>query len=447
MKTPFDECQEAFFEIIHVHFRNMDNRSELCIRKIEDMEDFWKYIGIVLLALLSLISCEVLDNDPEKHVQDEGDCLDVTLDEVAHLLSVISINTAQLNEVHNAVTSSSGNGYDEEYTMKNLFSSPGAGVGDCSDTKGTVVTGTPLKELISEYVRSSVEVKSGEVPGWVEAGADKYLEALENSDIQIYWPYSEMWDGVQAPVITYDPGYDTAMNIGYEVSIGDDGSRIIREVEVDEEMAKVRPVWVVNRNEDAGYLSLEMLRREDPDWGNGGGTIVVKPLSSESATKSPGSLKTLVLKDFIMHRQYDGWLAGAAEFFVKLGSIENFTASTEAEMLIYNPTITDFMIVVKRNQMGVPQPFNAVLVSEWTDQLTHCALMITEDDGGTMTKWDCSAVVKVNSKSYGFDISIPFNKRDDIVWRGQLASRWIESNSNVSGRFGDVSLTFEILEN
>ena len=105
------------------------------------------------------------------------------------------------------------------------------------------------------------------------------------------------------------------------------------------------------------------------------------------------------------------------------------------------------MIVVKRNQMGVPQPFNAVLVSEWTEQLTHCALMITEDDGGTMTKWDCSAVVKVNSKSYGFDISIPFNKRDDIVWRGQLGYRWIESNSNVSGRFGDVSLTFEILEN
>lgn len=58
----------------------------------------------------------------------------------------------------------------------------------------------------------------------------------------------------------------------------------------------------------------------------------------------------------------------------------------------------------------------------------------------------CSAVVKVNSKSYGFDISIPFRRRDDIVWRGQLSRRWIEANSNLVGRFGDLDLTFEVLE-
>ena len=411
------------------------------------MNSFCMKIRSAVMIFPLLLSCEVLDDDSINHISDKEAGLEVTLNEVAHLLSVIPINTAQLHEVYNAVTSSSGNGYDEEYTMKNLFTAPGTGVGDSGDTRGTSVSGTPLKELISQYVRSSDTVKGGESPSWIEIGADEYLAALENSDIQIYWPYSELWDGVQPPVITFDPGFDTVINIGYEVSIGDDGSRIISEIEVDEEMAKVRPVWVVNRNEDADYLSLEMLRRENPNWGSGGGTIVVKPLSSENATKSQGSLKTLVLKDFIMHRQYDGWLAGASEFFVKVGSVENFTASTEAEMQIYSPSITDFMIVVKRNQMGVAQPFNAVLVSEWTDQLTHCALMITEDDGGTMTKWDCSAVVKVNSKSYGVDISIPFNKRDDIVWRGQLGYRWIESNSNVSGRFGDVSLTFEILEN
>lgn len=97
--------------------------------------------------------------------------------------------------------------------------------------------------------------------------------------------------------------------------------------------------------------------------------------------------------------------------------------------------------------MGKPQAFNAILVSEWTDQLTHCAFMITEDDGGSLEKWNCSAVVKVNSKSYGFDISIPFNRRDDIVWRGQLSGKWIEANSDLTGYFGDVDLTFEVLEN
>ena len=136
----------------------------------------------------------------------------------------------------------------------------------------------------------------------------------------------------------------------------------------------------------------------------------------------------------------------AAEFFVKIGSVEDFTAATEAEMQIYSPSVTDFMIVVKRKYVGQPQPFNAVLVSDWTDQLTHCALMISEDDGGTRTSWKCSAVVKIKSKSYGFEIELPINTRDDIVWRGQLSRRYILANDGAVGHFGDVDLTFELVE-
>ena len=61
--------------------------------------------------------------------------------------------------------------------------------------------------------------------------------------------------------------------------------------------------------------------------------------------------------------------------------MEDFTATTEAEMKLYVPAVTDFMIVVKRSQVGKPQPFNAVLVSDWTDQMLNCAFLITEDDG------------------------------------------------------------------
>ena len=147
-----------------------------------------------------------------------------------------------------------------------------------------------------------------------------------------------------------------------------------------------------------------------------------------------------------MKRNYDSWFAGASEFFVKTGFVEDFTASTEAELKLYNPLITDFMIVVKRSRKGKPQPFNAVLVTEWPEQMTHCAFMITEDDGGTRTEWKCTALVRIASKSYGLEISLPFNSRDDVVWRGQLSSRWIETNSNIVGHFGDVDLTFEVIE-
>jgi hypothetical protein len=277
-------------------------------------------------------------------------------------------------------------------------------------------------------------------------GVDAFLEALARSDMQIYWPFSEEWDGATMPIITYDPEDGSETNIGYRLCIDDDGFRHVEEVLVDEEMAQEVPVWVINRNDDAEFTTLEMLRREDSDWGEGGGSIIVKPEKSVLTKTGSDKVRSLLLREFTMKRNYDTWFAGASEFFVKIGSVEDFTASTEAELRLYSPSVTDFMIVVKRNQVGRPQAFNAMLISDLSEQLTHCAFLITEDDGGTITKWDCQALVRVASKSYGVEISIPFNSRDDIVWRGQLAMSWFENNSNITGHFGDVDLTFEIVE-
>lgn len=397
------------------------------------------------LALLSLYSCEVLDDDIEKHTSPQEDSTVVIgLDEVAALFSALPLHTSNIREVHDAVSSSSGNGYDEEYTMRLIFENPGAGVGE-QETKAGKSYDVPLRELIEKQVRSMAETKSAS--GGHKMDADTYLAALTGSDIQVYWPFSEKWDGSSMPVITFDPEDGSETNIGYETVTDEDGVRRVQKVLVDEEMAKERPVWVVNRNSDAGYTTLELLRRADPDWGEGGGAIIVNPITLENRTRSENdNLRTLILKDFTMKRNYDPWFAGASEFFVKTGAVDDFTASTEAELKLYNPQVTDFMIVVRRSQVGEPVPFNAILVSEWTGQMTHCAFMVSEDDGGTRTSWTAKALVKVASKSYGVEITLPLNTRDDIVWRGQLARSWIEEHNGEAGHFGDIDLTFEITD-
>ena len=411
---------------------------------------------LLLAALVAgLCSCERLDDNPDDHIIDK-DPEYIELQEVVEIMSLLPISREQMDEVHNAVSSSSGNGYDEEYTMANLFALPGSGVGDKAVRSGMIYE-NPMRDLIAGAVKNLLEDGSKTSADNNELnvlrtldriGADAFLDALARSDMQIYWPFSEEWDGQQMPVMTFDPEDGSDTNIGYRLVKDDDGFRRLEEVMVDEEMAKTCPVWVVNRNDDADYTSLEMLRRRDPDWGEGGGNIIVKPDAASSGTRSTkGNFRSLLLKNFTMKRNYDTWFAGASEFFVKMGSVEDFTASTEAELRLYSPSITDFMIVVKRGQIGETLPFNAILVSELTDQLTHCAMMITEDDGGTITKWDCTAFVRIASKSYGIEISLPFNSRDDIVWRGQLATTWFENNSNVVGHFGDIDLTFEVLEN
>lgn len=407
----------------------------------------------LIVPLVCALACEELDDDNVKH--SVGDPALLSLDNVAMLLSELPVGREQLREVHDAVSASSSNGYDEEYMMRDLFDFPGAGVGDDrlpADVlrsrrkmmkSGAGSYGRPLKDMIRTYLQSSATKSSGEniLNGMT---AEAYMESLRQSDIQIYWPNSQDWDGTSLPVITFDPADDSEVNVGYGMELSPEGDVVIVDIEVSEATAAERPVWVVNRNDDSRYTSLELLRMLDPEWGTGGGDIVV---SGQVKSKVVGAgSQSLVLKDFTMFNHYDNWFSGASEFFVKIGSVENFTASTEAELKLYTPQVTDFMIVVKRRFKGETLPFNALMVSDWTPQLTHCAFIVTEDDGGTKSSWKCSAMVKYNSKSYGFEIEIPINRRDDIVWRGQLSRKSIMANDGIPIRFGDVAITFETVD-
>ena len=386
---------------------------------------------LLALAMLPLLACEHLDDDVRTHVPGKEPLPSfITLEEVARILSSVDLGDAQVGEVHDAVSSSTGNGYDEEYTMKDLFERPGAGVGDDPVKAEGKTYESPLRDLLSAAVTARYGTKA--VEGGVNA--DEFLQALTASDVQIYWPYSGQWNGSEAPVITFDPEDHSDKNIGFVTEA--DGT--VHSVIVDEKMAQERPVWVVNRNDDSSYRSLELLRREDPDWGSSGGLISVK-------ADAQSEIKTLVLRSFKANRSYDTWFAGASEFFVKCGCVESFTAKTIEDLSLYSPSITDFMIVVKRNQVGTEVPFNAVLVSEWTGQLDNVAFMITEDNGGKRTTWKCSTKVTVKSKAYGIDIEIPLNSSDDIVWRGQLSRRYIEKYSGKTGHFGDVDLVLELI--
>ena len=397
------------------------------------MKRFGEMLVFIAVVGLSVVSCEILDDDPETNVNESRY---VELSEVAQIFAGIPIEHCHIQEVHDAVCSSSGNGYDEEYTMTQLFECPGSGVGDSADTRSVQTYQRPLRALIQEHLLATKSV--GGIPD-----PQRWLDELVRSDIQIYWPFSQNCDRKSFPVITFDPEDDSDVNIGYRVRVDTAGIRSVEEVVVDEQLAMSSPVWVINRNSDASYKTLEMLRKENPELGEGGGSVIVAP-STKALTKDES--KSLILKDFVMKRNYDCWFAGGSEFFVKIGSVEDFTASTEAELKLYNPLVTDFMVVVKRGQVGELIPFNAVLITDWTEQMTHCAFMIIEDDGGTWTDWKCTALVRIASKSYGVEISLPVKSWDDIVWRGRLAWDWLEANNGKVGHFGDVDLTFEVEE-
>ena len=377
---------------------------------------------IILPALvLAAASCDrgVQDN-PTPSIQGE-----LTLSDMARIISELPMERENLEEVYNAVSSSSGNGYDEEYMMSDLLSSPGSGVGDALRGTKAPSYGRPMRDLLSDYFHSRALTRSD--------GADvqEYLDNLSASDIQIYWPYSESWDGESFPIITFDPGLGAESNYGYELRKNGDRLEVAGEVIVTEETARERPVWVLNRNSDSTFTPLELFES-----------------SSGSCASLPegtgGESKVLLLRSFKALKNFDSWFAGASEFFIKCGAVNGFRATTDEELKLYTPSVTDFLLVVKRSQVGYSIPLNTVLLTDFTPQMEKIAFAIMEDDGGEVTSWKCEAVVKYKSRSYGFTVDIPYRDKDDIVWRGQLSCDYLTSGRFVSDRFGETELTFEL---
>lgn len=372
-------------------------------------------IGALVLGLTACQNAELWS--PEK--EDEG--MEMTM---AKVFSQLPLDSSHLDEVFNAVSSSSTNGYDEEYRFLDLLGNPGAGVGDgdvfLPASKGpATVYERPLKDLLAEYFEEHPLTKAG--------GAEESLELLRESDCQIYWPYSEEWDGKTFPLITFNPGTGMDYSEGYEIR---PGSRKPEPIRITEELAKERPVWVINTNNDADYTPAKIFL----DNGLSG---------MEASARADGEKKLLLLRNFKMLRNYDNWLEGGSEFFIKCGAVNGFKASKEEDLAKYSPSVTDCMVVVKRKQLGLSLPLGVVLLTDFTDQMENIAFMITEDDGGTVTQWKCEAMVKYNSKSYGFTLDIPYRSKDDIVWRGQLSRDYLTGSRYTSARLGDVEVTFE----
>ena len=406
------------------------------------MKNSLVFVSVVAAALSLAAACgkEGGDRDAPAPVPAEsraGSLL--TLQGVARMLSALPITEDHLGEVFGAVGASSGNGYDEEYTLHNLLEAPGSGVGDrnsrssasfslsCAD-RSRAGSSPQLRDLIADYLTSRYPTRA---EGGEAVAAEDLVQALSDSDMQIYWPYSEDWDGRTFPIITFDPGYGAESNYGFLLGFDDSGNRKVDSVVVNETVAREHPVWVVNRNDDSAFTPLELFLRDNP---------VTRTADPQHASKS----RNLIIRTFEMKRNYDSWFGGASEFFIKCGTVKGFSAKTEAELKNYSPSVNDMMIVVRRRDVGKAVPYDALLLSGFTTQLDKLAFLVTEDDGGTRTTWKCQATVKVNSKSYGFDVEIPFHEKDDIVWRGQLAASFFQSEDEVSARFGDVVITFAL---
>lgn len=390
------------------------------------------FCGFMSVAALAFLASACRGSDA---VEPQSPGPGFSLEEFAGILSALPMDRSHLEEVFDAVCASSENGYDEEYMLADLVGSPGAGVGDgVFRSKSAPRYDRPLRDLLSDYFEANPSV----VP--TKAGdPEACLRMLMESDMQIYWPYSEDWDGETFPIITFDPGDGSEYNYGYQAVRGEDGSVGLQSVYVDEQVAMSRPVWVINNNDDSHLVPVQSAFLDDA----GAAALMANGVASVQGGEGDIPGNRLYIRSLKMLRNYDSWFGGASEFVIKCGAVDGFRATSEEDLSKYRPSVTDCVVVVKRRQLGMSVPLGILLLTDYTPQMENIAFLVTEDDGGKVENWKCEATVKWQSKSYGFTLNIPYRDRDDIVWRGQLSRSFFERGSIVTDRFGDVEITFE----
>ena len=193
---------------------------------------------IVLMLIFCLTSC-TSDLKNELDNMTENSSKSAEMENIAKLLASMNLDNDDVKKIHSGVMTALDNGLHEVYFMKELM---------CEDSK--VVKEEDQTHVFADFVKSHVNNKS------LSQAISFYKECENDEILQIYWPFSENWDGVTKPVISFLPDDKCSKeNLGYYLENGE-----LKSVVVDREYAKAHPVWIINESM-MGYNNI-------PDFNN-----------------------------------------------------------------------------------------------------------------------------------------------------------------------------------
>lgn len=382
------------------------------------------YPAIFIMAI-AFSSCEkdyvtdVTQNEQfaEKNIRESIGTSD--LSSIASILSHISINNDICKEVHEAVSSATDNGLDESYYFQEILKE--------GNNKIATRSGNPssLGTLIKNYFANPITRS---------ADADAInLDLLAKSDIQIYWPYSEDWDGKTLPAITYAPeDEDQEWNYAYKKN-GDKIDTII----VNEEYMEKNPVWIINKS-DISYEDLPNFSLKQKIKNN----VLFLSKANENIDNLPYTTRaagepvyTVYLGQFMAEKQYDKIWSGGSEFAIQMGAIENMQIESIEQLKSANPQVTYLRITRSRKDIKKKRwiTLNSVLSSDWYPNENNAAFMIHEEDQGKNINWEADLSIKIKGKDFGFKAKFPFGSHDDLVYRTVYKRTFVFSTNNKEG--------------
>lgn len=331
----------------------------------------------------------------------------------------------EAQRIHNAITEAVNQGLDEVYFLRE-YTSLSASLNKISQ-EAPSTTSKRMSKVREEIQKNYQQQK-------INSSSELSFYEIFDEYLQIYWPYSDNWDGQTAPVIVYAPENINDLK-AYGYRVGNDFG-ILKTVLVNEEYCQTHPVWIINESETA-YSDL-------PNFNNGErisrkgiyfSTPNVNTNYRDTTYQETEGIMTLKLGKVKSTKNHDSWVAGGSEYSFRFGYLANTNLTCEADTSNCDKLLSKIRVTFKRGEIksGVEKEMNSVAVSEWPLNLYDVVLKVVEEDPGKENQtYDTKVSITWRSKDYGFDISIPFGNHDDEIGEKRYTRDFIRSTNNKS---------------
>lgn len=347
-----------------------------------------------------------------------------SFNEVATLLTTLPLDGEIYQEVHQAVETSLNYGLDEEYRFKEILD---------NSENSKVFNLTKSNKSLGALIRSHIsqQTKTQQTDAY-----NKLIDLMLKSDMQIYWPYSEDWDGTTAPYITFAPdNFEQEWN--YAFRRNQTGG--IDTVLINEEFMENNPVWIINNNErkyeDIPSFSKGQTISKGVLYANRGeASSSIEDLNNTKST-SKEHVYTVKLGRFMSSHQYDKVWSGGSEFAIQMGAIDQFKIETPEQLKQVSPKVTYIRLTRSRKDIKKRRwvDVNSILSSDWHPNENNAAFMIHEEDQGGTRHWDANLSVTIKSQTYGFNAKIPYGSGDDLIYKTVYSRNFVFSTNNQVG--------------
>ena len=374
-----------------------------------------------LLLAVATISCAKVEEEPLYIPKGKVD-----VESVAVLISKMGVDAPICEEIFTGVTENAEWGWDETFYLDYQWN---------RNTKGV--------EMSSPFFQKLQDAIAHQTKG---EGSDLSMDQLLSQNVRIYWPYSDNWDGVTEPVITFCPdGYeDLAPNedisiVGYRLT-GPDGTP--EKVMVNEDYARKNPVWVIGMN---GRKQTVATKAHDPGsdrmqdfqlkerivdeggpvgGGNGGGNTGGNNGGGNNGGGNTGSGKGKTiyvwkLVSFKFLEQYDCWFLGGPDFHFEVAY--PIGPGMVGENMKYEFSLT-------RGQKDQWINVNVPLNENWTEEQRSNYLYVCEEDVNPNIKFDCELSWNIDLASWlTFKGKISYAASDEVIFSGPRDRDYVQS--------------------